>query len=83
MSSSARTLCATCQCKTVEFVIAFSGPTSCRSADVCRYDEPGYPWKIYCDKYKTHAAPAHLTAVSSEQLVAQTGTDNTRGVHAN
>jgi hypothetical protein len=79
MASGAKTLCATCQCKTVEFVVAFAGPSSCRAADVCRYDEPGYPWKIYCDKYQSQR---NLALVPAEKFVARTNT-NTRGAHAN
>lgn len=79
MSSGAKTLCATCQCKTVEFVIAFSGPASCRSADVCRYDEAGYPWKIYCDKFRPHGPVA---AVPSENVGVKPATETARGAYA-
>ena len=79
MSSGAKPLCASCQCKTVEFVIAFSGPSSCRSADVCRYDEPGYPYKIHCDKFRSQA---HMAAVPAETFAPQPMSETARGAYA-
>jgi hypothetical protein len=60
-------------------VIAFSGPSSCRAADVCRYDEPGYPWKIYCDKYDAQRNAALAPAAA---LVAQSNVGVAREAHA-
>jgi hypothetical protein len=79
MATPGRGLCSNCQCKTVEFVIAFSGPSACSAADVCRYDEPGFPWKIYCDKYQ-----AVRSTPATEHVAAANGTGQKMRVqHAN
>jgi hypothetical protein len=52
MSNECKNVCASCQYRTVEFVISFGGPDRVTSGDICGLDLPGYPLKTTCIGYE-------------------------------